>query len=134
MTKIESAWPRYPDYRIDLTVLPNRVRVLHDGRCLAETSRALLVEETDHKPVLYIPEGDVNGALFQPSGHHTVCPFKGEASYRSLVVGEVAEDDVLWFYPEPFDEVAGLRGHVAFYDTRVRVEVDDPETASDGSR
>src|SRR5580700_11184535 len=99
MTKIESAWPRYPDYRIDLTVLPNRVRVVHDGHCLAETSRALLVEETDHKAVLYIPEDDVNGDLFQPSEHHTVCPFKGEASYRSLVVGDVALHNVLWFYP-----------------------------------
>jgi acyl-CoA thioesterase II len=133
MTKIESAWPKYPGYRIDLTVFPNWVRVLHDGHRLAETSRALLVQETDHKPVLYIPEEDINGDLFQPSEHHTVCPFKGEASYRSLVVGETTEDNVLWFYPDLFDEVAGLRGHVAFYDARVRVEFDDPGPPGDGS-
>ncbi len=83
---------------------------------LAETRHALLVQETDHKPVLYVPEQDVNQDLFQPSEHHTVCPFKGQASYRSLVVDDVVEDNVLWFYPDPFLEVAGIRGHVAFYD------------------
>jgi uncharacterized protein (DUF427 family) len=126
MQKIESAWPRHPEYRIDISGFPNPVRVLHDAHCLAETSHALLVQETDHKPVLYIPERDVNQDLFQPSEHHTVCPFKGQASYRSLVVDDVVEDNVLWFYPDPFLEVAGILGHVAFYDSRVRVEFDDP--------
>jgi len=92
-----------------------------------------LVEETDHKPVLYVPEQDVNQDLFQPSEHHTVCPFKGQASYRSLVVDDVVEDNVLWFYPDPFPEVAGIDGHVAFYDRRVRVEFDDPGPRSEGA-
>jgi acyl-CoA thioesterase II len=133
MQKIESAWPRHPDYRIDISVFPNPVRVVHDGHCLAETRRALLVQETDHKPVLYVPEQDVNQELFQPSEHHTVCPFKGEASYRSLVIGDLVEENVLWFYPETFPEVAGIRGHVAFYDHRVRVEFDDPGPKGQGA-
>jgi acyl-CoA thioesterase-2 len=133
MQTIESAWPRHPNYRIDISVFPHRVRVLHDGDCLVETERALLVEETDHKPVLYFAEADVNQDLFQPSEHHTVCPFKGEASYRSLVVGDTVEDNVLWFYPEPFSEVAGIEGHVAFYADRVRIEFDDLFPAGDGA-
>jgi uncharacterized protein (DUF427 family)/acyl-CoA thioesterase len=130
--KIESAWPQHPEYRIDISVFPNPVRVLRDDHRLAETRRALLVQETDHKPVLYVPEEDLNQDLFQSSEHRTVCPFKGEASYRSLVVDDIVEDNVLWFYPDPFPEVAGIRDHVAFYDKRVRVEFDDPGPGSGG--
>jgi acyl-CoA thioesterase-2 len=126
MPEIESAWPRYPNYRIDISPFPNPVRVRLGDLVLAETKRAILVEETDHKPVLYVPEEDVFDELFGPTDHHTVCPFKGQASYRSLVGDGVLEDNVLWYYPEPFDEVAGIAGHVAFYDNRVRVEFDDP--------
>src|SRR5580658_6036731 len=133
MRTIESAWPKHPNYRIDISVFPHPVRVLHDGHCLVETERALLVEETDHKPVLYFAEADVKQDLFQPSEHHTVCPFKGEASYRSLVVGDAVAENVLWFYPDPFTEVAGIDGHVAFSADRVRIEFDDPFPADHGT-
>ncbi len=125
MTKIESAWPRHPNYRIDITPHPHPVRVTHCDLVLAESTHALLVAETDHKLVIYFPESDVRFDLFTRSDHHTVCPFKGQASYWSLTGGGAHEENVLWYYPDPFPEVAGLRGHVAFYDHRVRVEVDD---------
>src|SRR5690606_22237259 len=56
--------------------------------------------------------------------HHTICPFKGEASYWSLTAVDPPLDNVLWAYPTPFEEVAGLSTQACFYDERVRVEVE----------
>ncbi|HEV2368401.1 MAG TPA: DUF427 domain-containing protein [Acidimicrobiales bacterium] len=125
MVQIESAWPRYPDYRIDLTVLPARARARHGNLVLAESSTCLLVEETDHVPRLYFPVDHVRFDLLAPTDHHTICPFKGQADYWSLTAVEPALENVVWAYATPFDEVAGLIGHVCFYDDRVTVEIVD---------
>jgi uncharacterized protein (DUF427 family) len=127
MSQVESAWPRHPEYRIDISAFPHPVRVVYRDLPLAESRHALLVDEIRHKPVLYLPERDVRRALFRNSEHHTVCPFKGEASYWTLDAEGMLEENVLWYYPDPFPEVADIRGHVAFYDDRVSVEVDRSE-------
>jgi len=126
VAKVESAWPRHPDYRIDIGSYSSPVRVWRGPLLLAETQRALLLEETGHKPVIYLPEADIRRSLFRPSDHHTVCPFKGEASYWSLNAEGIVEEDIAWYYPDPFPEVAAIAGHVAFYEDRVRVETRAP--------
>ena len=123
MTAVESAWARHPGYRIDLVPWRGRARARQGDRVLADSDRALLVYESDHAPQVYFPESSVVWEHFAPSDHATVCPFKGEASYWGLVAAESPLDDVVWAYAEPMDEVAGLRGHVAFYADRVDVEL-----------
>ena len=118
---IESAWPRYPDYRIDLIPCGLVARAWLGDMLVAESTRALRVEETDHKHVLYFPLDDVRLDLMHPTDHHSICPFKGEASYWSVDAPD--GENVLWAYPDPFAEVAGLVGHGAFYDDRARVEL-----------
>ena len=137
--EIESAWPRYPDYRIELTPITGRGQAWAGDLLVAESDGCLLVEETEHVARLYFPEGDVRWEHFEATDHHTICPFKGEADYWTLtgadgidnsrqwahrsVGSEQLEENVAWTYRTPFPEVAGIEGYVCFYHERLRVLV-----------
>ena len=131
MAQVESAWGRYPGYRIDLVPFPGTARAWHDGVLLAESTSALRVLETDHVERVYFPESDVHFDLFEANDHHSICPFKGEADYWSLTATDPGVEDAIWTYPTPLDEVAGLKGHIGFYHERVRVELVDGSSGDD---
>ena len=115
------AWSQYPGYRIDLVPLKGIGRVHASGKLVAESNRCLIVRESDHLDQLYFPRDDIVAAALVESGHHTICPFKGQASYSSLsITGEVLENAV-WWYPNPIGEVAGLAGYAAFSTDRAEV-------------
>lgn len=122
-TQVESAWPSHPGYRIEITPCAHLGQVWLGEILLAESDSCLLVTETDHVDRLYFPESAVNWALFSPTEHTTVCPFKGRASYWSLTGAEPTIPNVVWTYPSPLPEVAGIAGHVSFYDKTLRVVV-----------
>jgi acyl-CoA thioesterase II len=127
---IESAWPSHPGYRVDLVPLPAVARVRHGDVVLAESTAALRIIETDHVERLYFPMVDVRVDLLESNTHHSVCPFKGQADYWSFT-GERPIENLFWCYPDPFPEVAGLRGYLGVYHEKVEVEVetrwgDDP--------
>lgn len=122
----ESAWGNYPGYRIDL--LPARAsgRVRLGGQVIAQSHACLLVQESDHDDRLYFPEADVQWHLLEESDHQTHCPFKGDARYWSLRQDlDPAQEgrNVVWAYPEPFAEVAGLKGYVSFDTDKCQVEL-----------
>jgi uncharacterized protein (DUF427 family) len=119
MPKRESLYSRFPDYRVDLEPGPGRVRVTLDGEVLADSQQTLVVRETKHAPVVYFPRVDVRWERLEPTAHQTFCPFKGEACYWSARAGDRVEENVAWSYPDPFDEVAGLKDYVSFYAERV---------------
>lgn len=109
----ESVWdyPRPP--RVEPT---NRlIRVVHNRETIAETRRALRLLETSHPPTYYIPEADVNMKLLIPNDDHTVCEYKGLASYFDLKMGDTAIPDVAWTYPNPHPGYERIAGYVAFY-------------------
>lgn len=133
MTEIESAWPRYPNYRIDLVPCRGTARVRIGDTVLAESSSAIRLIETDHVERLYFPEPDVRLDLLEDSDTLTTCPFKGEASYRSFRKGDPPVEDVFWTYREPFQEVAGIRGYLGVYHEKVEVEVDVTTEWADGT-
>ncbi len=110
MTEIESAWGKYPDYEINLVPCGATARVWHGDLLLAESDSCLRVEETKHVDRLYFPEADVHWDLFAPNDHHSICPFKGEADYWSLTANDAAEENLVWTYRQPFDEVGGHQG------------------------
>ncbi len=119
MAKRESLYHKYPDYRVDLDPSTARVRVSFAGEMIAESERTLMVRETKHTPVVYFPRDDVRFDLLEATSHVTFCPFKGEASYWTLRVGDRVEENVVWSYADPFDEVAGIKDYVSFYADRV---------------
>jgi len=123
---------KHPNYQVKIEPANTRVRVLSGDLVLADTKNAVLVEETKHRPVYYIPLKDVSLDLFEDSETSTYCPFKGTASYKSLVMDQTVEKDVLWFYPEPYDEVSNLSGYASVYADRVTLEVDGERFGADG--
>jgi uncharacterized protein (DUF427 family) len=122
MSQRESLYHKFPDYRVDLEQDPERVRVRVGTEVLADSARALLVKETKHEPVIYIPREDVRLDLFERTEQRTFCPFKGEASYWTLRLGTRVEENVVWSYEDPFEEVSGLKDYMAFYPERVEWE------------
>ena len=123
--KVESAWSRYPGYRVDLVPWRGKGRVRHGDRVLAESDACLLVLESDHAAQLYFPEASVAWEHFASTDHHTICPFKGEADYWTLAASDPPLENAVWAYRTPLEEVAGLAGYVAFYPDRFEVALVD---------
>jgi uncharacterized protein (DUF427 family) len=115
-----SAWTERPDYRVDIQPRRNLVTVRRGEAVLVRTTSALMVDEQDHGLVFYVPEADVNFDLLAPTDDRSHCPFKGDASYWRLAEGS---EPIAWTYPEPYPEVARIRGHIGFYQDRVSLEV-----------
>jgi uncharacterized protein (DUF427 family) len=115
-----SGFVERPDYRVDLLRRRNRATARHDGRVLADTTAPLLVDEQDHGLVFYFPEADVHFDLLVPTDDQSRCPYKGDARYWRLADGT---EPVAWGYPEPYPQVEGIRGHVAFYQDRVEIGI-----------
>jgi acyl-CoA thioesterase-2 len=122
-TQVESAWPSHPEYRIDIAPCEYVGQVWCGDVLLAESENCLVVTETEHVERLYFPQSDVSWDLFTAADHTTVCPFKGQASYWNLNIGDVVIENVAWSYPTPLTEVAGIGGYVSFYDDSLRVVV-----------
>ena len=92
-----------------------RIRGVVGGATLLDTERGMLLHETGLSPVLYVPEGDLRADLLVPTDHHTVCPFKGVASYRSISAGDRTLENAVWTYPDPLPGCPPISGHAAVY-------------------
>jgi uncharacterized protein (DUF427 family) len=112
-----------PDHPI--TVEPNRahITVTLEGKVIAETDRALELKEASYPAVQYIPLADVDPAVLTGSDHQTHCPFKGDASYYNLAVEGRTVENAVWTYRTPYDAVAQIADHVAFYPNQVQISV-----------
>ena len=108
-----------PDHPITITPNPKRVVVTVAGRVVADSRAALTLKEAAYAPVLYLPRADVDMALLERSAHATYCPYKGDCAYYSIPAGGERARDAVWTYEQPYDAVASIRGHVAFYPDRV---------------
>jgi uncharacterized protein (DUF427 family) len=107
------------DHPITIAPFEGRVRVTSGDRVIADSRRALALEEASYPVAYYLPAEDVRVAELQPSPTRTHCPYKGEASYLSLPGGPA---DIAWSYQQPFPAVAEIAGHWAFYSSKVSVE------------
>lgn len=116
-----SGYETRPDYRVDLLRRRNHFRVVAGGAIIADSDRAILVDEQDHAIIVYFPRADVAMDRLVPvAGRTTHCPYKGDAVYWALVDGG---EPVAWSYPDPYAQVAAIRDHLAFYQDRVDVIV-----------
>jgi uncharacterized protein (DUF427 family) len=110
-----------------ITIEPTnrRVRVRVNGEIVADTDAALQLQESTYAAVQYIPMGDVVQDVLTRSDTNTYCPFKGEASYYSVTTasGDTVED-AIWTYEHPYDAVAAIAGHVAFYPEKAEISVE----------
>lgn len=108
-----------PDHPITIERNPNRIVVTLGGHVIADTREALTLREAKYPPVQYIPRRDVDMAALARSKTQTYCPYKGEAAYFSLPAGGQRSADAIWTYEAPYDAVAEIKDHLAFYPDRV---------------
>lgn len=110
-------------HRIAIEPHAGVVRVSVGGRVIAESSRALCLREGAYPAVFYIPRDDARMDELTPTDHATHCPFKGAASYFSIVGGGDELVNVVWSYAAPIEAVAAIREHLAFYANKVDITV-----------
>jgi uncharacterized protein (DUF427 family) len=119
--------PRDPYHRVDVLESSRHVKVLVNGEVVAETNRPTILFETGLPPRYYIPPEDFREEALVPSDKETQCPYKGVASYYSVEVGGEQVEDLIWYYSEPIPEAAKMKGHLAFFNEKVDLEVDGEE-------
>lgn len=115
----ESGYAKHPDYDVHFERSPKRVRVQFNGETIADSTRVELLFETRHIPVYYFPRADVRMDLLRRTEHSTHCPFKGDASYWSVAVGDREAENAVWSYEDPYPETGEIRDYVAFYWNRM---------------
>ena len=115
-----------PDHPIDIVPSRQRMRAAYNGHVIADTDDALIVREANYPPVIYFPRADVEMSFMGRTEHHTHCPYKGEASYYSILMDGDLSENAVWTYEEPFEGMSSLAGRLAFYPNKVEVyAVDD---------
>lgn len=108
-----------PDHPIDITPDTSRIVVRVAGRVVADTRSSLSLREASYPAVHYIPRADVDMSLLVRSDHQTYCPYKGDCAYYSIPSGGERGTNAVWSYEHPYDAVAAIRDHLAFYPNRV---------------
>lgn len=86
------------------------MRAIWNGRTIAESDDTVVVEGNH-----YFPEGAVDRDCLRPSETHTLCPWKGVASYYDVVVDGKVNRDAAWYYPEPKEAARMILGRIAFW-------------------
>ena len=108
--------PQHP-----ITVEPNgqHIVIKVGGHTVADTRGALTLREASYPPVHYIPRSDVDMALLTRTDRSTHCPYKGDCSYFSIPAGGARSANAVWSYEAPYEAVALIADHLAFYPDRV---------------
>lgn len=86
------------------------IQAIYNGETIAKSDKTIIVEGNH-----YFPPESVNKEFLVESKTHTTCPWKGEASYKSIQAGGKVLVDACWYYPEPKSEAATIKGYLAFW-------------------
>ena len=108
-----------PDHPITISPAEGKIRVTVAGKIVAESTRALRLEEKGYPAVYYLPRGDADMTLLVRTTHYTYCPYKGDCTYYSIPIGGSRSENAVWTYERPHEAVADIKDHLAFYPTRV---------------
>jgi uncharacterized protein (DUF427 family) len=93
-----------------------RVRVTLNGEVIADSRNAIEMKEGSYPAAYYLPRADVRMERLVRSAHTTHCPYKGDASYFSIVDGP---ENAVWSYEGPYDEMRDIKDLLAFYPNKV---------------
>jgi class 3 adenylate cyclase/uncharacterized protein (DUF427 family) len=101
-------------YRVVLKPAGHRIRAVFRDQTVADSSRVLVMRETRLPAVFYFPRDDVRMELLAGTDRRTHCPFKGDAAYWTLKVGDAAVENAAWSYEDPYDEAWAVKEYIAF--------------------
>jgi uncharacterized protein (DUF427 family) len=110
-----------PDHPITVTANPKRLQVLYQGHVIVDSSHALTLQESTYPAVIYFPRQDAEMAYFSRTERHTHCPYKGEASYFTLLMDGRLAENAVWSYETPYPAMEAIREHLAFYPNQVEI-------------
>ncbi|WAH98176.1 DUF427 domain-containing protein [Arthrobacter sp. MMS18-M83] len=101
-------------------------QAIWNGTVVAESDRTVEIEGNQ-----YFPPGSINPEYFRPSGHTSVCFWKGTASYYTLEVDGRTNRDAAWYYPAPSPTAREIKDHIAFWKGVRVLETGKPEPANE---
>jgi uncharacterized protein (DUF427 family) len=113
---------RNPDKVITITPYAGTVTVSAGDTVIASSTMAKVLTELPYPPAFYIPFGDIDFAQLRRTEHASHCPYKGDATYWSVLPAGESGQNAMWAYERPFDEMAEVASHGAFYTTKVSIE------------
>ncbi len=99
-----------PAHKLLLEPFPHRVRAQFAGVTVLDTTAGGLLHESAILPRLYVPIADIDPDVLEATDLTTHCPFKGDAAYHSVRVGDRVAENAVWHYPEPIASAEWLRG------------------------
>lgn len=86
------------------------MKAIWNSQVIAESNDTIVVENNH-----YFPPASVNKDLLKPSDKHTTCPWKGEASYYTIQIGNQSNPDAAWYYPNPKQAAENIKDYIAFW-------------------
>ena len=113
---------RNPGKVITIEPFKGRVVVFANGAIIASSAKAKIVTEPPYPFSFYIPFEDIDFRKLAKADLSTECPYKGVASYWNVLPAAEVGSDAMWAYVQPFDEMAAIRDHGAFYPDRVTID------------
>ena len=123
-----------PEFSVSAEVTGRNVRIEFNGVVVANSDRAVLFKESRLPPVYYFPREDVRMDLMQRTRYRTHCPFKGNASYWTLKVGDREALDSVWSYENPIEEASSIKGYLAFWLEKLGVTYNEDGNYATGYR
>lgn len=115
------------EYHITFEPILGRVIAKLHGKTIVDSSNAMILRERGLSPVYYFNREDIRMDLLTATDHTSFCPFRGNASYFDVTVGEHTETNIAWSYEQPLSDSAYVKNYVAFYANRL----DDVEIISE---
>ncbi len=86
------------------------MKAIWGNQIIAESDKTIEIEDNQ-----YFPPDSIKKEYFLASDRHSTCPWKGEASYYHVKVGEEVNENAAWYYPEPKDAAKEIKGYIAFW-------------------
>src|SRR5437763_11920464 len=121
MPAVQSKIPS-PDLPITISTSQSRVRVRLRGDRIADTAAALDLQESAYPVVHYVPRSAVQMERLVQTDHSTHCPYKGDASYFTIVAKDGTRvENAVWSYETPFPAMKEIAGYLAFYPNKVAI-------------
>jgi uncharacterized protein (DUF427 family) len=110
-----------PDHPITVTATPKRMQVRYGEHVIADSRAALTLQESTYPPVIYFPREDVSMEFFSRTDKSTHCPYKGDASYYTILMDGRFAENAVWTYEDPYPAMETIRDRLAFYPNQVEI-------------
>ena len=110
-----------PDHPITYTPNPSRVRARYEDVVIADTTGAVTCQEANYAPVTYFPREDVETGYMSKTADVSTCPYKGQATYYSILREGRLIEKAAWSYEAPYPSAEAIKGMLAFYPDKLEI-------------